>query len=100
MFKMADNSAKCERKIPKRLIHEFVEAKPKHFKKITTTDRNICSVEIKEVDKARNVVKVHGYNIRASEDKITSALTSSKLCQIYPLFVFSVNQFCLCALEF
>ena len=43
MFKMADNRAKRERKIPKRFIEEFVEAKPKNYKKTKTMDRNISS---------------------------------------------------------
>lgn len=41
---MVDNSAKRERKIPKRFADEFVEAKSKNFKKIKTTDRNIYPV--------------------------------------------------------
>lgn len=36
------------------------EEKPKNFKKIKTTDRNIYPVEVKQVDKARNMVKIHG----------------------------------------
>ena len=41
MFKTADNRAKRERKIPNRFIYEFAEAKPKSYKKIKPTDRNI-----------------------------------------------------------
>ena len=41
MFKMVDNRVKQEGKILKRFIEEFVEAKPKNWKKINITDRNI-----------------------------------------------------------
>ena len=33
MFKMADNRAKRECRIPNRFIDEFAEAKPKNYKK-------------------------------------------------------------------
>ena len=45
MLKMADNRVKRERKIPKRFNEEFVEAKPKNYKKIKTMYRNIFPVE-------------------------------------------------------
>lgn len=62
MFKMADIRAKRERKIPKRFIDDFVEAEPKNLKK--KTDRSIHPVGIKQVEKARNMVKIHfkGYD--------------------------------------
>ena len=58
MFKTVDNRAKRERKIPKRFLHEFAEAKPNNHKKIKTTDRNIYQVEIAQVDKARDIVGI------------------------------------------
>ena len=60
---------KRERKIPKRFIDEFVETKPKNFKKIKTTDRNIYPVEITQVDKGRNMVEIHfkGYSEKFDE---------------------------------
>ena len=69
VLKMADISAKRERKIPKRFIDEFVETKPKNFNKMKTTDRNIYPVEITQVDKARNMVKIHfkGYSEKFDE---------------------------------
>jgi len=69
MFKMADNRVKRECKIPKRFIDEFAEAKPKNYKKLKATDRNIYPVEITEVDKARNMVKIHfkGYSEKFDE---------------------------------
>ena len=64
MFKMADNRAKRECKIPKRFIDEFAEAKPKNDKKLKASYRTIYPVEITRVDKARNMVKIHfkGYS--------------------------------------
>ena len=59
MFKMAVNRVKREHKIPKRFTEEFVEAKPKNCKKIKTMYRNIYPVEMTEVDKDRNMVKIH-----------------------------------------
>ena len=41
MFKLVDNRAKKEHNIPKRFVEEFAEAKPKNYKKIEPTDRNI-----------------------------------------------------------
>ena len=69
MFIMADIRANRERKIPKRFIDEFAEAKPKNHKKIKTTDRNIYPVEITEVDKTKNMVKIHfkGYSEKFDE---------------------------------
>ena len=56
---MADIRANRERKIRKKFINEFTEAKPKNHKKIKTADRNIYPVEITEVDKTRNMVEIH-----------------------------------------
>ena len=69
IFKMADIGVRRERKIPKRFIDEFVEAKPKNFKKIKITDRNIYPLEVMQVDKARNMVKIHfkGYSEKFDE---------------------------------
>lgn len=53
MLKMADNRVKRERKIPKTVIEEFVEAKPKNLRKIKTTDRNIYPVVITQVDNCK-----------------------------------------------
>lgn len=71
LFKMADNRVKQERKILKRFIEEFVETKPKNWKKINITDRNIYPVEITQVDKGRNMVKIHfkGYSEKFDEWK-------------------------------
>ena len=71
MLKMADNRVKRERKIPKRFIEEFVEAKPTKYKKIKTMYRNIFPVEITEVDKDRNMIKIHfkGYSEKFDEWK-------------------------------
>ena len=41
------------------LIEKFVEAKPNNYKKIKTMYRNIYPVEITEVDKDRNMIKIH-----------------------------------------
>jgi len=59
-----DNRAKRECKIPKRFIDKFAEAKPKNYKKLKATDRNIYPVEITQVDKVRNMGKIHfkGYS--------------------------------------
>ena len=69
MLKMADIGVKRERKIPKRFVDEFVETKPKNFKTIKSTDRNVYPVEITQVDKARNMVKIHfkGYSEKFDE---------------------------------
>ena len=69
MLKMAANRVKRERKTPKRFIDEFAEAKTKQCKKIKTTDKNIYPVEIIQVDKARNMVKIHfkGYSEKFDE---------------------------------
>ena len=69
MFKMADNRSKRECKIPKRFIDEFAEAKPKNYEKLKATDRNIYLVEITQVDKARNIIKIHfkGYSEKFDE---------------------------------
>ena len=69
MLKMAANRVKRERKTPKRFIDEFAEAKTKQWKKIKTTDKNIYPVEIIQVDKARNMVKIHfkGYSEKFDE---------------------------------
>ena len=66
---MADNRLKRERKTTKRFIDEFAEAKTKQCNKIKTTDKNINPVEIIQVDKARNMVKIHfkGYNEKFDE---------------------------------
>ena len=69
MFKMVDNRVKQEHKILKTFIEEFVEAKPKNYKKIKTTDRNIYPVEITQVDKGRNIVKNHFKGYREKFDK-------------------------------
>ena len=71
MLKMADNRVKRERKIPKRFIEEFVEAKPKNYKKIKTMYRNIYPVEITEIEKERNMIKIHfkGYSEKFDEWK-------------------------------
>ena len=63
MLKMAVNRAKQERKIPS-FIDECVEAKTKQCKKIKTTDKDIYPVEITQVEKARNMLKIHfkGYS--------------------------------------
>ena len=58
MLKMAVNRAKQERKIPS-FIDECVEAKTKQCKKIKTTDKDIYPVEITQVEKARNMLKIH-----------------------------------------
>ena len=50
---------KRERRTPNRFIDEFAEAKTKQCNKIKTTDKNIYPVEIIQVDKARNMVKIH-----------------------------------------
>jgi len=59
-----DNRAKQECKIPKRFIDKFAEAKPKNYKKLKAMDRNIYPVEITQVDKVRNMGKIHfkGYS--------------------------------------
>ena len=69
MFKMADNRAKRECKIPKRFIDDFAEAKLKNYKKLKGTDRTIYPVEITQVGKARNMVKIHfkGYSEKFDE---------------------------------
>lgn len=69
IFKMAVNRAKRECKIPKRFIDEFAEAKTKKCKKLKITDKNIYPVEITQVDKARNMVKIHfkGYSEKFDE---------------------------------
>jgi len=69
MFKMADNRAKRERNIPKRSLDEFVEAKPKNNKKKKTTGWNIYPVEITQVNKGKNMVKIYfkGYSERIDE---------------------------------
>ena len=41
MLILVDNRAKREHKIPKRFVEEFAKAKPKNYKKIELTDRNI-----------------------------------------------------------
>ena len=64
MLKMAVNRAKQEREIPRSFIDECVEAKTKQCKKIKTTDKDIYPVEITQVEKARNMLKIHfkGYS--------------------------------------
>ena len=66
---MADNRVKWECKFPKRFSDEFAEAKPKNYKKLKATERNIYPVEITQVDKARNMVKIHfkGYSEKFDE---------------------------------
>ena len=58
ILKMAVNRAKQERKIPS-FIDKCVEAKTKQCKKIKTTDKDIYPVEITQVEKARNMLKIH-----------------------------------------
>ena len=60
---MAVNRAKQERKIPS-FIDKCVEAKTKQCKKIKTTDKDIYPVEITQVEKARNMLKINfkGYS--------------------------------------
>jgi len=69
MFKMADNRAKRECKIPKRFIDEFADAKPKNYNKLKAVDRNIYPVKITQVDKARNMVEIRfkGYSEKFDE---------------------------------
>ena len=69
MFKMAGNGWKRECEIPKRFIDEFAEAKPKNYEKLKATDRNIYLVEITQVDKARNIIKIHFKGYREKFDE-------------------------------
>ena len=62
---------KRDSKVPTRFIEEFVEAKPKNYKKTNTMDRNIYPVEITQVDKEWNMVRIHfkGYSEKFDEWK-------------------------------
>ena len=62
---MADNGAKRE---PVRDFDEFAGAKPNNYKKIPK-DRNIYTVEITQVGKARGMVIIHfkGYSEKFGE---------------------------------
>lgn len=66
---MAGLEGKRERKVPKRLIDEIVETKPKNCKKMKATDRKLYEVEVIEIDKAANRVKLHfkGYSEKYDE---------------------------------
>ena len=66
---MAGLEEKRERKVPKRLIDEIVETKPKDCKKMKATDRKRYEVEVIEIDKAANRVKLHfkGYSEKYDE---------------------------------